>query len=176
MKRFLSTAAVGLALAATACGDGQSQDQNQASATVTDREGRPIAEVQITETPNGIHLTAEFEAAPPGAHAFHIHETGQCAGDFGTAGGHFNPTGAAHGFYGSAGPHLGDMPNLHIPESGNLTVEAFVPEVAIAPDSETTLFDDDGSALVLHEGTDDYESQPSGAAGERIGCGAIERE
>jgi len=175
MKRLLTTAAVGLALAATACGDGQSQDHNQATATVTDRPGQTIADVQITETPNGIHLRADFEAAPPGAHAFHIHETGECAADFGSAGGHFNPNGSAHGFYGSAGPHLGDMPNVHIPENGNLTVEFFVPEVAIAPDADATLFDDDGSALVLHEGTDDYESQPSGAAGSRIGCGVIER-
>ncbi|MFC6492154.1 superoxide dismutase family protein [Ancylobacter dichloromethanicus] len=38
-----------------------------------------------------------------------------------------------------------------------------------------TLFDDDGSAPVLHAGPDDYASQPAGNAGNRIACGVIVR-
>ena len=30
-----------------------------------------------------------------------------------------------------------------------------------------------GKAVIIHEGTDDYTSQPSGAAGKRIVCGGI---
>lgn len=175
MKRHLPALAAGLVIAAAACGNGQSQDANQASATVRDANGNAIAQVRLSETPNGVHLRAEFTGAPAGAHGFHIHETGQCSGDFSSAGGHFNPKGRSHGFTVAAGPHLGDMPNVHIPESGALTVEFFAPEVGMVADGVNTLFDSDGAAIVLHQGTDDYESQPSGAAGPRLGCGVIER-
>jgi len=175
MKRYLPALAVGAVIAATACGDGQSQDANQAVATVNDRDGNAIAEVRLRETPNGVHLSAEFAAAPAGAHGFHIHETGACTGEFSSAGGHFNPDGRSHGFLVAAGPHLGDMPNVHIPESGALEVEYFLPEISMTAEGVTTLFDSDGAAIVLHQGTDDYRSQPSGAAGPRLGCGVIER-
>ena len=41
---------------------------------------------------------------------------------------------------------------------------------------EATLFDADGSALVIHAGVDDYRSQPAGDAGGRIACAVIERQ
>jgi Cu-Zn family superoxide dismutase len=43
-------------------------------------------------------------------------------------------------------------------------------------DGEGTLFDEDGSALVIHANADDYASQPSGAAGGRIACAVIAKE
>ena len=30
-----------------------------------------------------------------------------------------------------------------------------------------------GKAVIIHQGTDDYKSQPSGAAGSRVSCGGI---
>jgi Cu-Zn family superoxide dismutase len=35
------------------------------------------------------------------------------------------------------------------------------------------LLDDDGSALVIHSGADDYKTDPAGNAGDRIACGVI---
>jgi Cu-Zn family superoxide dismutase len=35
------------------------------------------------------------------------------------------------------------------------------------------LFDDDGSAIVIHAGADDYQTEPAGDAGQRIACGVI---
>ena len=32
-----------------------------------------------------------------------------------------------------------------------------------------------GKAIIIHQGPDDFSSQPAGAAGPRIGCGAIEK-
>lgn len=32
-----------------------------------------------------------------------------------------------------------------------------------------------GKAIIIHQGPDDYQSQPSGNAGKRIACGIIER-
>jgi len=42
-------------------------------------------------------------------------------------------------------------------------------------DGETSLFDDDGAAIVVHEGQDDYLSEPAGDAGMRLACGVIEK-
>ena len=38
-----------------------------------------------------------------------------------------------------------------------------------------SLFDADGSALMLHAMADDYTSDPAGNAGGRIACGVITR-
>lgn len=145
----------------------------EAAASLANRDGAGIGTVTLTETPNGVHVLAELRGLPEGTHAFHIHETGACSGDFTSAGGHFNPTGSSHGFLVADGPHLGDMPNIHVPANGALTFESFVPKVALAPDADATVFDSDNSAIVIHQGADDYKSQPSGAAGPRIGCGTI---
>lgn len=36
-----------------------------------------------------------------------------------------------------------------------------------------SVFDADGSALVIHAGVDDYSSDPTGNAGDRAACGLI---
>jgi Cu-Zn family superoxide dismutase len=62
------------------------------------------------------------------------------------------------------------MPNLHVPESGTLQIEVLNSTVAL---TETSLLDDDGSAIVIHAAADDYKSDPAGNAGDRIACGVI---
>jgi superoxide dismutase, Cu-Zn family len=39
----------------------------------------------------------------------------------------------------------------------------------------TSVFDSDGSTLVIHQAPDDYETDPAGNSGERLACGVIER-
>jgi superoxide dismutase, Cu-Zn family len=108
---------------------------------------------------------------PAGDHAFHIHAVGKCvAPDFKSAGGHYNPEEDQHGIMNEAGPHAGDMPNIHVPESGQLHIEVLNQMVSL-----DGLFDEDGSAIVIHEGPDDYTSDPAGDAGSRISCGVIEK-
>ena len=69
------------------------------------------------------------------------------------------------------GPHAGDMPNLHVPESGKLVVEVLNESVSL--DAERALLDEDGSALVIHAKADDYQTDPAGNAGDRIACGVV---
>jgi Cu-Zn family superoxide dismutase len=143
-----------------------------ASAVLKDPQGNEVGKAALVDTPSGVLLTLELTAAPQGAHGFHIHTTGKCEPqDFASAGGHFNPDETKHGLMNPEGPHAGDMPNIHVPESGKLTVEVLNPLVTLS--KESALLDEDGSALVLHADPDDYKSDPAGHAGGRIACGVI---
>ena len=65
--------------------------------------------------------------------------------------------------------HVGAMPNIHVPESGELEIEVMNARLKL----DYKLFDDDGAAIVIHDGPDDYMTEPSGAAGPRVACGVI---
>lgn len=153
-----------------------SAQQATATATLVDPDGNEVGRAQLVETPNqGVLIRLEVEDLGPGIHGFHIHETGRCDGpDFGSAGGHFAPRGHAHGILHENGSHAGDLLNLVVPESGRLEVERLATGVALQPGAQASLMDEDGSALVIHAGADDYASQPSGGGGPRVACGVIQ--
>ena len=142
-----------------------------ATARLMDPAGKSVGTVALTQTPHGTLLHAKFANLPPGAHAFHVHAVGKCEAPFKSAGGHFNPGGKKHGIHAEAGLHVGDMPNIHVPESGSLEIEVLNTLLKL----DSTLFDADGAAIVLHAGPDDYKSDPAGDAGARIACGVIAR-
>jgi Cu-Zn family superoxide dismutase len=143
---------------------------DKATAVLKDAEGNEVGQATLTATPAGVLIDLDLTAVPPGDHAFHIHAVGKCEPpDFKSAGGHFNPEEDKHGLMNRAGPHAGDMPNLHVPDSGKLVIEVFNPMVHLGKG----LLDADGSALVIHSGADDYQTDPAGNAGDRIACGVV---
>lgn len=144
-----------------------------AKATLKDQAGKEVGAAQLVEMPHGVLLKLALKGAVPGEHAFHIHAVGKCEPPFTTAGGHFNPAGKKHGLAVAEGAHAGDMPNLHIPASGDLMVEILNGGVTLAKGKPNSVFDADGSAIVIHAGVDDYKSDPTGNAGDRIACGVI---
>ncbi len=136
-------------------------------------KGEDIGNIVLQETPNGVLVSADLHGLPSGWHAFHIHQTGVCTTpDFKSAGGHFNPAGSHHGFLAENGPHAGDLPNVYVDESGTLKIQ-FLAESVTITEGPHSLLDADGSAIVMHEGADDYKTDPAGDAGGRIGCAAI---
>ena len=146
-----------------------------ARAALVDSSGKTIGDALLRETPNGVLLQVDLRTAEPGAHAFHIHETGRCdRPTFESAGGHFAPGGAEHGLLDAEGPHAGDLPNVHVPGDGRLSLEYLVPQVTLRP-GDGYLLDADGSALVMHRDRDDYTSEPAGSAGDRTVCGVLMR-
>lgn len=175
-SRFIRSIMGGCAVFALAGALAQAQSVSErASATLKTADGEAAGSVSLAQTPNGVLLTATLTSLPPGEHGFHIHETGSCEPDFASAGGHFAPAGAAHGVLSPDGAHAGDMPNIYIGADGALKIEVLNPQISLLPDGEGYLFDEDGAAILIHSGGDDYASQPSGAAGNRIACGAIEK-
>jgi superoxide dismutase, Cu-Zn family len=166
----------GVIAAAVCIAVSQAQAQEQAAnAVLIDPDGKQIGNVAISEVAQGLRIFAQAENLPPGVHGFHIHETGQCEEpDFESAGGHYNPTGKQHGWDNAEGHHAGDFANVHVHEDGRLAVEFFTTALTLG-EGETTLFDDDGSAVVVHESADDYQTDPAGDAGDRIACGIISR-
>jgi Cu-Zn family superoxide dismutase len=163
---------LGLALAGALILAAPALAADQASAVLKDADGKEIGKASLLTTPGGTLMTLELTAAPPGVHGFHIHTTGKCEPPkFESAGGHFNPDESQHGFLNAEGPHAGDMPNIHVPESGKLTVEVLNTLVTVG--GENALLDEDGAAMVLHADPDDYKSDPAGHAGGRIACGVI---
>ncbi|MGF1628023.1 MAG: superoxide dismutase family protein [Kiloniellaceae bacterium] len=144
---------------------------DSASAAMMNTDGAPVGTVELTETANGTAVLARLTNLPEGPHAFHVHETGVCEPPFASAGGHYNPDGASHGFHAEGGPHAGDLPNIYVPASGELTVEFFSTRLEISD----SLFDDDGAAVVIHAGPDDHMTDPAGDAGPRIACGVLQK-
>jgi Cu-Zn family superoxide dismutase len=148
-------------------------DAQTASVVMKNGEGKEVGSVNLTQTTQGVLINASLKGLPPGEHAFHVHAVGKCEPPFTSAGGHFNPTGKKHGMMSPEGQHAGDMPNLHIPQSGDLTVEVLNAAITLEKGKPNSVYDSDGSAIVIHAGSDDYKTDPTGEAGGRIACGVV---
>lgn len=144
-----------------------------AKAVLVNTQGQKVGEATLTETPQGVKIALKVANFPPGLHAFHIHEKGVCAiMDFGSAGGHFNPFGKKHGLKNPEGPHAGDLPNLLVGADGRGSLETVATLVTLK-EGKNSLFQNEGTSLVIHANPDDEVTDPAGNAGARIACGVI---
>ncbi len=146
--------------------------------SMINNDGQEIGIAQLTETKAGVLLDLKISGLTPnGEHAIHIHEKGDCApiDSFKNAGGHYNPMDKKHGMKHPEGQHAGDMPNLKPDAKGSVDLRILNRQVTLGSgtDERATVFDADGSSIMIHAGADDHMSQPSGAAGGRIVCGVV---
>jgi Cu-Zn family superoxide dismutase len=168
----LKAAALGLSLAAVTVLPAAAQT---AKAQLKDAQGKDAGTATLTQTPAGVLIALSVKGVPTGEHAFHVHAVGKCEPPFTSAGGHFNPETKKHGLMAADGHHAGDMPNLHIPAGGELSVEVLNAGVTLDKGKPNSLFGPNGTALVIHAGKDDYKTDPTGDAGGRIVCGVVEQ-
>ena len=117
-------------------------------------------------TYGGVLVEAEIFGLPnsslPGSsnfYAMHIHELGDCSEDFSHTGMHYNPKNTLHP------NHAGDMPPL-------LGSQGYA--FSVFYDKRYSIQEIIGRSVIIHEGLDDFTSQPAGNAGAKIGCGKIE--
>jgi len=159
------------------------------TARLVDAEGAEVGTVTLSEAESGTRVSVEATGLPPGFHGFHVHAVGVCepdsvspsdpsmTGDFLSAGGHLGAAEADHGH------HAGDLPSLYISQSGAGNLTAVTDAFTVAD-----LTDDDGSAVMVHAGPDNFANIPeryapagadpmtraTGDAGGRIACGPVE--
>jgi Cu-Zn family superoxide dismutase len=148
--------------------------QRVAVAELQSAEGASVSgRVVFTEVDGVVRVTADIAGLTPGAHGFHVHETGDCsAADFSSAGGHFAPEGHAHGSPGAAEHHVGDLGNLEAGADGSVHHEIESSRLTLDGGLTSVI----GRAVIVHADADDLTSQPSGAAGARVACGVIHAE
>jgi len=129
--------------------------------------------VSFTQDGDMVTLNAKISGLEPGTHAIHIHENADCSAEDGkSAGGHWNPTFTDHGKWGDAGGyHKGDIGNFEADEDGNGSVSMQTDEWCIGCGDDKK--DIVGKSIIVHQGVDDFTSQPSGDAGSRVSCGGI---
>src|SRR5215213_1543114 len=135
-----------------------------ATARLKDAQGDFVGWVRLDATKGGkVEVHAKVNGVkPPGQfHGFHLHTTGKCdpkavdpATDkvvpFFSAGGHFNPTSEDHP------DHKGDMPVLLVMKNGQAKEKFKTDRFRLSQ-----LFDNDGTAVIIHEGRDNYANIPA---------------
>lgn len=154
------------------------QDEKEAPKTISvlmESKSNSTAqgEVYFSESNGVVKLEAKFKGLKPGVHAIHLHEKADCsAPDGSSAGGHWNPTHEKHGKWGDdEGYHKGDIGNLEADNDGNasITMETDQWCIGCGDDKKDIL----GKSVIVHEGADDFVSQPTGDAGGRVACGGV---
>ncbi len=153
--------------------DQESSPARMARAQIEATEGNQASgEVQFVEQDGTVRINASLTGLAPGAHGFHIHEKGDCsAPDASSAGDHFSPNDAPHGSPRDLphAHHVGDLGNVVAKENG--LAEVVVEDADVRLDGADSII---GRAIIVHAGQDDFETQPSGDAGDPVGCGVIQ--
>lgn len=145
-----------------------------AQATLRQASGLPAGTAQLFSNGSEVTLSVTLAGITAGTHGIHLHSVGRCdAPDFTTAGPHLNPGARKHGHQNPDGAHLGDLPNVVTNASGTGSVSATL--TGMPQDVVAALLDQDGTAIVVHAGEDDYRTDPSGNSGARIACGVLTR-
>lgn len=193
VKKYIGILSLGILTLVTGCKGNEKKETPEESVQTEEMKSEPVAteakevtvlmesksgsevlgEVVFREENGKVVMTANFEGLTPGEHAIHLHEKADCSADDATSsGGHWNPTFAKHGKWGDTeGYHLGDIGNFTADENGNgtITFESDLWCIGCGDEKKDIL----GKAVIVHEGTDDFTSQPSGAAGARVSCGGV---
>ena len=139
--------------------------------------GQPMGTAVLKQKKDGVQVKLALTDTTFGEHGVHIHQKAVCEGpDFKSAGGHFNPDGKQHGFQNPMGHHLGDTPsNISVEEDHKGSATWMLTGVTLQPGSPNSLLSNGGTSIIVHEHADDMKTDPSGASGNRIGCGVIKQ-
>ncbi|HEX4898045.1 MAG TPA: superoxide dismutase family protein [Candidatus Limnocylindrales bacterium] len=156
-----------LVLAVPAVAVGEGSGATRAGAELRNVAGDTVGWAQFTEDATGIlHVNVHVQGLAAGLHGIHIHNTADCTPPFSAAGGHHNPLGATHG------DHAGDLPNLIANGAGIGHLDGTTDHATLSA-GPVSVFDANGSALIIHAGEDDLHTDPTGNSGGRIACGVI---
>ena len=183
MNKLMMTGAllIGSAVVVTGCqtvqdqlktGNPLSQPVLKSAIMTTDGNGKEMGQVFLRPVDGGVQVYGKLMGMQPGKTvALHIHETGSCGNMGKQAGGHFNPDNYPHSNPDDMKGHAGDLPNVTADKNGVAPINYVNKQISAAQAGKYSV---NRLAFIVHAGADDYTSQPSGASGDRIGCGIIE--
>ena len=181
MKPIRIACAAGVAL--LAAGIASADHIRKARVNLTScTDGSPVGTALLVEAPSSegvklVELILTAQNLPPGSHAVHVHEVGNCT-PCSAAGSHLDL-----GPHGSNVPvtenhpyHSGDLVNLRVGADGRGALLTTTSRIALSP-GNLSIFDENGSALVIHALPDLYCPDPTNAncaGGGRAACGIIQ--
>jgi superoxide dismutase, Cu-Zn family len=173
MKKVIFSIVLLLAIIIGCKTKSNSSDSKNLSITFESKSNSNVKGTATFKEKNGkVTFVANLTGLNPGVHAIHIHEKSDCsAADGSSAGGHWNPTFKKHGKWGVGEYHRGDIGNFVADANGNGTITMTTDEWCIGCEDATKNIL--GKGLIVHQGADDFVSQPSGNAGARVACSAI---
>jgi superoxide dismutase, Cu-Zn family len=183
MKKYKTAIIIGL-LSGVAYAD----YDNPVKAKIFNQAGQFVGIAQFSQYRDGVLVEVKAAGLAPGFHGFHTHATGKCVVDtvtvptippFTSAGPHFKKAADSN-----HRDHSGDLPVLLVNQNGSAKMEFKTDRFKIQD-----LFDDDGSAVVIHANPDNYANIPTarytpapdattlatGDAGARLACGVINK-
>ncbi|MGQ0605031.1 MAG: superoxide dismutase family protein [Anaerolineales bacterium] len=173
MQKLHAVLAMLIVLAFAGSAYAQGNGAQHASAELKDASGQTIGLARFVEDATGaVHVNVHVKGLAPGLHGIHIHAIGSCSPTFAAAGGHHNPLGHQHGLENPLGAHAGDLPNLVVNLAGVGHLNATTDRATLSA-GPITVFDANGSALIIHAGPDDQVTDPTGNSGGRVACGVI---
>jgi superoxide dismutase, Cu-Zn family len=126
-----------------------------------------------------VTVTVTLAGLKAGMHGVHLHEVGKCEAPFTSAGGHFDPGPAGNPNPDANHPfHMGDIPQISAGANGKATMKFVTTRVTLS-DGPVSLFDADGSAIIIHANPDQGITGAAGSGvsgGPRVACGVIQKK
>lgn len=175
MKNYLSIALLSATVLLVSC-SGPKESQIASAKLFTTADNKDIGSAKFFQEENGeikLELKIDFPARADSTVAVHFHEHGDCSNMGENAHGHWNPTKESHGKWGSTAYHSGDIGNIQLDGKGHGTITISTDRWSIQANDVKNII---GRGIIVHGGTDDYTTQPSGNSGPRVGCGVITKD
>lgn len=169
MRRLIGLSLASLMLATPALAQ-------EAMGTLMTPDGTEAGTVMLVQHEGSVSIQGHIMGLAEGEHGIHFHETGDCDGatQFESAGGHFNPGSHQHGLENPEGAHAGDLENASFDADGMAMLDLSTDTISLNEGDENYIFDEDGTALVIHADPDDQMTDPSGNSGDRELCAVLE--
>ncbi|MBO0931478.1 superoxide dismutase family protein [Fibrella aquatilis] len=174
---LLALAIIGLLASCTSNDTTTVTSTIKATTSLIDTTGKAIGTATFTEeTPGLVTMVVSVTGLKAGQHGIHFHMVGKAepSTKFMSAGEHFNPDNKKHGLQSPTGAHNGDLPNLVVNAQGVGSLTTATDRITLGTGTKS-VFDTDGTAIIIHANADDQLTDPSGNSGGRIAAGVLTR-